>query len=174
MSQLWRIGPEWLQAGFEPSTVSNVQSMPRECALELKTTQSHSLVFTESDTSTDSVVADAFVSFTIRLVRGSLLGSRIGYLAAHGISMLGSLPPQCHTPFSSLKRLNCLVRVLRSEILGTFHTKEFSSQGFFHRVHWRGDCLSSLQVLEFVDCLEYPCCHSNLESVLNLVGSKID
>ena len=29
VSQLWRIGPEWLQAGFEPSTVSNVQSMPR-------------------------------------------------------------------------------------------------------------------------------------------------
>jgi len=47
VSQLWRRGPEWLRVGFEPSLPSEVQSMPRECALELKATQSHSLVSTE-------------------------------------------------------------------------------------------------------------------------------
>lgn len=45
--QLWRCGPEWIQAGFELSFHGKVQSMPRECTLELKTTQSHSLVSTE-------------------------------------------------------------------------------------------------------------------------------
>ena len=100
----------------------------------------------------------SWACFTIRLVRGWLLGSRIGYLAAYGISMLASLPPQHQTHLSSLKRLNCLVRDLP---LSNLHPKEFSSQGFFHNVHWRVDCLSSLQVLEFADCLEYPCHHSN-------------
>ena len=52
VSQLWRRGPEWLQAGFEPSIQSEDQFMPIECTVELKATQSHSLVSTEPNVTT--------------------------------------------------------------------------------------------------------------------------
>ena len=51
----------------------------------------------------------------MRLVIGWLLGIRIGYLVAYGISELVSRPPQRRTPCSSSKRLNCLVRVFMSD-----------------------------------------------------------
>ena len=68
MSQLWRRGPEWLQAGFEPSHQNEVQSMPGECTLELKTTQSHSLVSTEPSTAIESILDPTKFSTLLRLI----------------------------------------------------------------------------------------------------------
>lgn len=68
VSQLWRRGPEWLQAGFEPSPQNPVQYLPRECALELKTVQSHSLVSTESSTTIESILDPMKYSTLSRLI----------------------------------------------------------------------------------------------------------
>ena len=68
VSQLWRRGPEWLQAGFEPSLHSEVQSMPRECTLELKNTQSHSLVSTEPNTAIELILDPNKFSTFSRLI----------------------------------------------------------------------------------------------------------
>ena len=68
VSQLWRRGPEWLQAGFEPSLHGGVQSMPRECTLELKTTQSHSLVSTEPNTAIELILDPTKFSTLSRLI----------------------------------------------------------------------------------------------------------
>ncbi len=55
VSQLWRRGPEWLQTGFKPSAQEPDAQMPSECASELKTSQSHSLLASKSS-SVDSIV----------------------------------------------------------------------------------------------------------------------
>jgi len=68
VSQLWRRGPEWLRVGFEPSLPSEVQSMPRECALELKATQSHSLVSMEPSTDLESILDLSKFSTLSRLI----------------------------------------------------------------------------------------------------------
>ena len=91
----------------------------------------------------------SWACFTMRLVWGWRLRNSIRYLAAYGISMLASLP---HS-FLILEKIELFL----SESWGPLHPKELSSQGFIHRVHWRVDYLSSLQILESLDCSEYPC-----------------
>lgn len=68
VSQLRRHGPVWLQAGFEPSLHGEVQSMPRECTLELKTILSHSLVSTEPNTAIELILDPAKFSTFSRLI----------------------------------------------------------------------------------------------------------
>ena len=55
MSRLWRLGPEWLLAGFELAPQSEVPGTT-ECVQELKTTQSHALVTTEPNVSIESLL----------------------------------------------------------------------------------------------------------------------
>ena len=68
VSQLWRRGPEWLRAGFEPTRQNEVQTMPKECTLELKTTQSHSLVATGPNTAIESILDPTQFSTLSRLI----------------------------------------------------------------------------------------------------------
>ena len=68
VSQLWRRGPEWLQTGFEPSRPDPVEPMPEECALELKSIQSHSLVAGESSATIESILDPARYSSLSRLI----------------------------------------------------------------------------------------------------------
>ena len=68
VSQIWRRGPEWLQTGFEPSRPDPVEPMPEECALELKSVQSHSLVAGESSATIESVLDPARYSSLSRLI----------------------------------------------------------------------------------------------------------
>ena len=77
VSQHWRRGPEWLRVNLEPSLQSEVQSMPRECALELKATQSHSLVSMEPNTAIESILDPTKFSTPSRLigVTAKVLGS---------------------------------------------------------------------------------------------------
>ena len=58
VSRLWRLGPEWLLTGFEPGPQSEVFStdIPKECAQELKATQSHTLVTTGPNVSIESLL----------------------------------------------------------------------------------------------------------------------
>ena len=58
VSRLWRLGPEWLLTGFEPGPQSEVLStdIPKECAQELKATQSHTLVTTGPNISIESLL----------------------------------------------------------------------------------------------------------------------
>ena len=114
----------------------------------------------------------SWACFTMRLVRGWLLGSRIGYFTAYGKSVLASRPPQRHTSFSSLKRLNCLVRVLRSD--NSFCAALTQRSSAFYSICQLISCPSLYQVLESLDGSEYFHSYSNLESVLNLAGSKIN
>lgn len=72
-----------------------------------------------SECSSHSIVED-----TLRL----FLGRRMGNLTAYGNSALASLPPQRHTPLLSLKRLNCLVSILKSvKVLCALFTQRSSA-----------------------------------------------
>ena len=105
--------------------------------------------------------------------------SSIGYLTVYGISVLvlASLPPQRHTPFSSLKRLNCLVRVLRSENLPCALFTQRSSALWDSSTGSTGGLIPSLffKVLSLWTALTiFAVTPISLESVLNLVRSKIE
>ncbi|KAL5467046.1 hypothetical protein EMCRGX_G031213 [Ephydatia muelleri] len=67
VNQLWRRGPEWLQTGFEPSVLSEV-SMPQECMLELRGTQSHSLAAVEHSVVIESIINASKFSTLSRLI----------------------------------------------------------------------------------------------------------
>ena len=56
VSQLWRWGPEWLQASFEPRIESDIWCMPRECSAEFKTTQYHNLLSMESKRAMETIL----------------------------------------------------------------------------------------------------------------------
>ena len=68
VSQLWRHGPEWLVAGFEPCLESKAMSMPKECTLELKAAQSHGLVTMEPNTAIESILDPTKFSTLPRLI----------------------------------------------------------------------------------------------------------
>lgn len=70
VSRLWRSGPEWLLAGFEPASQTQVQGacMPDECAAELKAAQSHILVSVESSVSVGSILDPTKFRTLTRLV----------------------------------------------------------------------------------------------------------
>ena len=69
VSRLWTMGPDWLRSGFEPVPPSQVQSMPEECAVELRVKQSHTLVSTKPTVSLDSVLDPTKFSTLSRLIR---------------------------------------------------------------------------------------------------------
>lgn len=68
VSQLWRRGPDWMQTGFEPSSESDVQCIPRECAAELKATQYHNLLSMESEQPIETILDPARFSTLSRLI----------------------------------------------------------------------------------------------------------
>ena len=65
------MGPEWLQSGFEPTPPSRVESMPEECAVELRVKQSHTLLATEPNVCLDSVLDPTKFSTLSKLMRVS-------------------------------------------------------------------------------------------------------
>ena len=66
VSQLWKRGPEWLQTGLKPSAQEHDAQIPSECASELKTGQSHSLLASKSS-SIESILDPARCSTFLRL-----------------------------------------------------------------------------------------------------------
>ena len=70
MSRLWRFRSEWLLTGFKPSPHTQIQDtcLPKECAAELKATQSHALVSTEHNVSIESILGPTRFSTLVRLI----------------------------------------------------------------------------------------------------------
>ena len=70
VSRLWRLGPEWLLAGFEPGPQSEVTgaAVPKECVLELKATQSHALVATDASVGIESLLEPTVFSTLPKLL----------------------------------------------------------------------------------------------------------
>ena len=68
VNQLWRQGPKWLHIGFDPTPQEQVRHMPEECAVELKATQSHTLMSVEPNVMIESIVDPAKFSTLSRLI----------------------------------------------------------------------------------------------------------
>lgn len=97
VSRLWRLGPEWLLTGFEPSPRSEVlgTDIPKECVPEMKATQSHTLVTTEPNVSIESLLEPTAFStlpkllgttaMVLRAVRRFKRGKREAQLPVHAV-----------------------------------------------------------------------------------------
>lgn len=57
-----------MQTGFEPSSGSDVQCMPRECTAELKATQYHNLLSMKSEQTIETILDPAKFSTISRLI----------------------------------------------------------------------------------------------------------
>ena len=68
VSQLWRQGPEWLQASFEPRIESDIRCMPRECSAKLKATQYHNLLSMESKRAMETILDPTKFSTLSKLI----------------------------------------------------------------------------------------------------------